>query len=68
MQDKNNLDNYNLMTRKEFEKYLLDSNICSDRIDDYWRLYEKINEPGTPLTYKQRSNFLLSELRKMNDR
>ena len=29
--------------------------------------YDKINEPGTPLTYKQRSNFLLSELRKMND-
>ena len=54
------------MTRKEFEKYLLDSDICSDRINDYWRLYDKINEPGTPLTYKQRSNFLLSELRKMN--
>ena len=55
------------MTRKEFEKYLLDSNISSDRIDDYWRLYDKINESGTPLTYNQRSNFLLSELRKMND-
>ncbi len=55
------------MTRKEFEKYLLDLNISSDRINDYWRLYDKINEPGTPLTYKQRSNFLLSELRKIND-
>ena len=53
------------MTRKEFEAYLHDQKISVELQEEYWRLYDKINEPGTPLSFSQRANFLLEELRKM---
>ena len=53
------------MTRKEFEAYLHDQKISIELQKEYWRLYDKINEPDTPLSFSQRANFLLAELRKM---
>tara|TARA_B100000282_G_scaffold172445_1_gene125027 strand:+ start:412 stop:606 length:195 start_codon:yes stop_codon:yes gene_type:complete len=53
------------MTRSDFNKYLNELNLNSEQEADYWRLYEKINEPKSPLSYNQRANFLLDELRKM---
>ncbi|MEK9756481.1 MAG: hypothetical protein VW371_05600 [Bacteroidota bacterium] len=55
------------MTRSEFEKYINDQNLEKDLENEYWRIYDKINEPGSPLTFNQRANFLLSELRKMKN-
>jgi len=57
-----------LMTRKEFEAYLHDQKISIEFQKEYWRLYDKINEPGTPLSFSQRANFLLKELRKMKNK
>jgi hypothetical protein len=57
-----------LMTRKEFEAYLHDQKISIEFQEEYWRLYDKINEPGTPLSFSQRANFLLKELRKMKNK
>ncbi len=57
-----------LMTRKEFEAYLHDQKISIEFQEEYWRLYDKINEPGTPLSFSQRANFLLEELRKMKNK
>ena len=56
------------MTRKEFEAYLNDQKISIELQQEYWRLYDKINEPGTPLSFSQRANFLLKELRKMKNK
>ena len=56
------------MTRKEFEAYLSDQKISIELREEYWRLYDKINEPGTPLSFSQRVNFLLAELRKMKNK
>lgn len=56
------------MTRKEFEAYLHDQKISIEFQEEYWRLYDKINEPGTPLSFSQRANFLLEELRKMKNK
>ena len=56
------------MTRKEFEAYLNDQKISIELQKEYWRLYDKINEPGTPLSFSQRANFLLKELRKMKNK
>jgi len=53
------------MTRKEFETYLNDQSLSTELQKEYWRIYDKINEPGTPLSFSQRANFLLTELRKM---
>ena len=53
------------MTRKEFETYLHDQKLSPELQKEYWRVYDKINEPGTPLSFSQRANFLLAELRKM---
>ena len=53
------------MTRKEFETYLRNQKLSSELQKEYWRVYDKINEPGTPLSFSQRTNFLLAELRKM---
>ena len=53
------------MTRSDFNKYLHELNLNSEQEADYWRLYDKINEPKSPLSYNQRANFLLNELRKM---
>ena len=46
------------MTRKEFEAYLHDQKISIELKEEYWRLYDKINEPRTPLSFSQRANFL----------
>ena len=56
------------MTRKEFEAYLHNQKISVELQEKYWRLYDKINEPGTPLSFSQRANFLLAELRKMKNK
>ena len=56
------------MTRKEFETYLHDQKISPELQKEYWRVYDKINEPGTPLSFSQRANFLLAELRKMKNK
>ena len=56
------------MTRKEFEAYLHDQKISFELQEEYWRLYDKINETGTPLSFSQRANFLLAELRKMKNK
>ena len=56
------------MTRKEFEAYLNDQKISIELQKEYWRLYDKINEPDTPLSFSQRANFLLAELRKMKNK
>ena len=53
------------MTRKEFEQYLRDLNLNPKLEKKYWIIYKKINEEGSPLTYNQRANLLLGELRKM---
>jgi len=51
------------MTRKEFELYVKDLNTKLEK--KYWIIYEKINENGSPLSYNQRANLLLEELRNM---
>ena len=53
------------MTRSDFTEYLKQLNINSEQKADYWKLYDKINEPRSPLNYNQRANLLLNELRKM---
>lgn len=53
------------MTRKEFEAYLKDLALTDQLQREYWRVYDKINEPGSPLTFSQKANFLLGKLRKM---
>ena len=53
------------MTRSDFNKYLNELNLNSEQEADYWRLYDKINEPKSPLSYNQRAYFLLNELKKM---
>ena len=53
------------MTRSDFTEYLKQLKINSEQKADYWKLYDKINEPRSPLNYNQRANLLLNELRKM---
>ena len=53
------------MTRKEFEKYIQDLNLNTKMEKKYWIVYDKINEDGSPLTYNQRANLLLGELRNL---
>ena len=53
------------MTRKEFEKYIDDLNLNPKMEKKYWIVYDKINEDGSPLTYNQRANLLLGELRNL---
>jgi len=53
------------MTRKEFELYVKDLNLNTKLEKKYWIIYEKINENGSPLSYNQRTNLLLEELRNM---
>ena len=53
------------MTRKEFEKYIEDLNLNPKIEKKYWIVYDKINEDGSPLTYNQRANLLLGELRNL---
>ena len=51
--------------RREFQEYLDKLDLRSNEIEDYWILYDRIFEPNSPLTYKQKANLLLFELRKM---
>ena len=53
------------MTRGEFEKHIEKQTIDPNQKEDYWILYDKIYEPLSPLTYNQKSNLLLAELRKL---
>ena len=53
------------MTRKEFEQYIQDLNLSPKLEKKYWIVYEKINQEGSPLTYNQRANLLLGELRNL---
>ena len=53
------------MIRREFQEYLNKLKLKSDKAEEYWSLYERIYEQNSPLTYNQKANLLLSELRKM---
>ena len=53
------------MIRREFQEYLDKLDLRSKEIEEYWILYDRIFEPNSPLTYNQKANLLLSELRKM---
>ena len=53
------------MTRKEFEKYIEDLKLNPKMEKKYWIVYDRINEDGSPLTYNQRANLLLGELRNL---
>ena len=53
------------MTRGEFEKHIEKQYIDPNQKEDYWILYDKIYEPLSPLTYNQKANLLLAELRKL---
>ena len=53
------------MIRREFQEYLDKLELKSEEVKDYWTLYDRIYEPSSPLTYNQKANLLLSELRKM---
>ncbi len=53
------------MTREEFEKHIEKQTIDPNQKEDYWILYDKIYEPLSPLTYNQKANLLLVELRKL---
>ena len=56
---------YYIMIRREFQEYLNKLELRSKEIEEYWNLYDRIFEPNSPLTYNQKANLLLSELRKM---
>ena len=56
---------YYTMIRREFQEYLDKLELRSKEIEEYWNLYDRIFEPNSPLTYNQKANLLLSELRKM---
>lgn len=53
------------MIRREFKEYVDKLELKSEEVDEYWNLYEKIYEQNSPLTYNQKANLLLYELRKM---
>ena len=53
------------MIRREFQEYIDKLDLRSKEIEEYWILYDRIFEPNSPLTYNQKANLLLSELRKM---
>ncbi len=53
------------MIRREFKEYLDKLDLKSDEVKEYWFLYDRIYEPNSPLTYNQKANLLLAELRKM---
>ena len=50
------------MTRKEFENYITSQNLSIESQKDHWMLYDKINVPGSPLSFNQRAYFLMGEL------
>tara|TARA_B100000575_G_scaffold131103_1_gene104441 strand:- start:7188 stop:7352 length:165 start_codon:yes stop_codon:yes gene_type:complete len=53
------------MNRREFEEYIRDRSLNKKLERECWKLYDKIYEPGSPLTYSQKANLLLGELRKI---
>ena len=53
------------MIRREFQEYLDKLELKSEEVKEYWIIYDRIYEPNSPLTYNQKANLLLSELRKM---
>jgi hypothetical protein len=55
------------MTRAEFELYVKELNVSAKLEKDYWSVYDRINEVGTPLNYSQRANILLAELRRIRN-
>ena len=52
------------MIRREFQEYLDKLELKSKEVKEYWTIYDRIYEPNSPLTYNQKANLLLSELRK----
>ena len=53
------------MIRREFQEYLDKLELELNEVEEYWSLYDRIFEPNSPLTFNQKTNLLLSELRKM---
>tara|TARA_B100000989_G_C19355320_1_gene390905 strand:- start:326 stop:496 length:171 start_codon:yes stop_codon:yes gene_type:complete len=53
------------MIRREFQEYLDKLELKSEEVKEYWSLYDRIFEPNSPLTYNQKANLLLFELRKI---
>ncbi len=56
---------YFIMIRREFQEYIDKLDLKSNEVEGYWSLYDRIFEPNSPLTFNQKTNLLLSELRKM---
>mgnify|MGYP001241261150 FL=1 len=56
---------YSIMIRREFQEYIDKLDLKSNEVEGYWSLYDRIFEPNSPLTFNQKTNLLLSELRKM---
>lgn len=53
------------MIRKEFQDYINKLDVKQKKVEEYWKLYDRIYEQNSPLTFNQKANLLLSELRKM---
>jgi len=53
------------MIRREFQEYLDKLELELNEVEEYWTIYDRIYEPNSPLTFNQKANLLLSELRKM---
>tara|TARA_B100001057_G_C22675061_1_gene881455 strand:- start:130 stop:294 length:165 start_codon:yes stop_codon:yes gene_type:complete len=53
------------MIRREFQEYIDKLDLKSNEVEGYWSLYDRIFESNSPLTFNQKTNLLLSELRKM---
>ncbi len=53
------------MIRKEFQDYIDKLELKNQKVEEYWKLYDRIYELNSPLSYNQKANLLLSELRKM---
>jgi len=56
---------YSIMIRREFQEYIDKLDLKSNEVEGYWSLYDRIFESNSPLTFNQKTNLLLSELRKM---
>tara|TARA_S200000501_G_C20799288_1_gene733257 strand:+ start:377 stop:541 length:165 start_codon:yes stop_codon:yes gene_type:complete len=53
------------MIRREFQDYVNKLELKPKKLIEYWKIYDRIFEQDSPLTYNQKSNLLLSELRKI---
>ena len=54
------------MIRREFQDYVDKLELKPKKLIEYWKIYDRIFEQDSPLTYNQKSNLLLSELRRKN--